>query len=253
MRIAHRFFLLFLVCISLSGCVWLRMLELKAQLSHFDENFKVDSSRNFSLHFLNPVLFSDDYLTLAKVQPSEKEAAPDGKRWRQVFSKINAAGQKETGADVVFTLQFDHNDRLTSWDFSPVFLAMIPPKFLEASLRSLGKGNVDRGKQQLRVNAEDLPKVDAKPPNRDQILSILGEPAEKTLENGLKLHIYRFRADTPATESGYEDRRNASAKLFYDPKTNELQKVTARFLGLKFSVDFRKMLQLEALEKGESA
>lgn len=242
-----------LLATALSGCVWLRMLELKSQLSHFDENFKVTAGQHFTLNFLHPVLYSDDYLTLAKVEPSSKANEHNGAEWRQVFHKLNVKGQKETGRDVVFTLRFNRNDRLESWEFSPTFMAMIPPRFLEASLRSLGKGNVDQGKQRLRVNPEDLPKVDANPPTREEIIASLGEPSEKTMENGLKLHIYRFQTETASTDSGYEDRRNASAKLFYDPKTQELQKVTARFLGLKFSVDFRKFIQLEALGKNDAS
>lgn len=243
--------LLLLLTVS-SGCVWLRMLELKSQLGHFDENFKIDNGKAFTLKFLHPLLYSEDYLTLAKVEPTSRESHNNEAQWTQVFHKLNAEGKRETGREVVFTLHFNRKERLEAWEFSPTFVAMIPPRFLEASLRSLGKGNVDQGKKQLRVNPEDLPKVESKPPTRDEIIAKLGEPAEKSMENGLKLHVYRFETETSAAESGYEDRRNASAKLFYDPKSHELQKVTARFLGLKFSVDFRKFIQLEALGRSET-
>lgn len=234
----------------LTGCVWLRILEMKGQMNHFDEHFRIENGEHFILNILHPVLYDEDYLTLAKVHPSLKETMPDGQRWKQVFHKVDANGKAISGADIVFTLDFDRDKRLKSWDFSPTFVAMIPGRFLEASLRSLGKGRVDEGKKQLRVNPEDLPKLNAQPPTRSQIVALLGEPVEQSESEGKKLSIYRFQTETLYIEPEYEERRNAYTKLYFDPATDELQKVTARFLGLKFSVDFRKLIKLEAVGKG---
>jgi hypothetical protein len=239
-----------LLLLTLSGCVWLRMLEMKSQLANFDENFTTETTDHFILHFLHPVLYSEDYVTLAKVHPSVKQPLPKGNRWRQVFHKVDGKGQIKTGADVIFTFDFNQDDKLAAWDFSPTFLAMIPPQFLEASLRSLGKGKVDEARKQLRVKPEDLPKISSKPPTVKEIQAVLGEPPETGEEDGLKLHVYKFKTDTLYVLSEYEERRSAYAKLYYDPKTDELQKVMARFLGLKFSVDFRNLIQLQAVGKG---
>jgi len=250
MKFAYRTLLLLLVLL-LSGCVWLRVLEMKSQMKRFDEHFRIENSPQFKLHFLHPVLYDDDYRTLAKVEPSLKEALPAGTRWKQVFHKIGPDGKTQPNVDIVFTLEFDPDQRLKRWDFSPTFLAMVPPRFLEASLRSLGKGKVDEGKKQLKVDAEDLPKVVSPPPTRQQIVAVLGEPTEQPQNDGGTLSVYRFVTDTPLVEKGYEDRRNAYAKLHFDPRTDELKKVSARFLGLKFSVDFTRLIQLEAVGKGE--
>jgi hypothetical protein len=250
MKFAYRTLLLLLVLL-LSGCVWLRVLEMKNQMKRFDEHFRIENSPQFTLHFLRPVLYDDDYLSLAKVEPSLKEALPTGARWRQVFRKIEPEGKVSPGIPIVFTLEFDREHRLKRWDFSPSFLAMVPPRFLEASLRSLGKGKVDEGKKQLKVDPEDLPKVVSPPPTRQQIVAVLGEPTEQPESEDGSLCVYRFVTDTHFVEQGFEDRRNAYAKLHFDPRTDELKKVSARFLGLKFSVDFAKLIQLEAVGKGE--
>ena len=233
------------------GCVWLRMLELKSQLSHFDENFRISSSDTFTLQFLHPVLYNEDYLTLARVKPTSEEKLIEGARWIQLFHKLDAHGQVTKGRDIVFTLDFDQHEKLYRWEFSPAFMIMMPAKFFEASLRSLGKGKVDQDKKQMKVDPEDLPKLNEKPPKRAQIIAVLGEPTEQSHADGLKLDIYRFQADSSYIEPEYEDRRKASAKLFFDPKTDELKKVTSRFLGLKFSIDFRNLIQLEALGKNK--
>ncbi|QSA97694.1 hypothetical protein [Methylococcus sp. EFPC2] len=250
MKLLRRLFILALVLL-LTGCVWLRMLEMKGQLSHFDENFRVENNGHFVLDFLHPVLYDEDYLTLAKVEPSLKESLPTGPRWKQIFHKVDAGGKTVPGVDIVFTLDFDEEKRLKRWDFSPAFIAMIPGRFLEASLRSLGKGKVDEGKKQLRVNPEDLPRLNEKPPGRAQVEAALGPPSEVSEDGGKTLSIYRFQTDTLYVKPDYEDRRFAYAKLYFDPASDELQKVTARFLGLKFSVDFRKLIKLEAIGKGE--
>ena len=235
------------LALGVSGCVWLRMLELKSQLSRFDENFKTSTSDSFALQFLHPVLYNDDYLTLARVKPTSEENLAEGSRWKQLFHKLDANGQVAKGADIVFTLDFDKQEKLLRWEFSPSFMVMMPARFFEASLRSLGKGKVDQDKNQMKVDPQDLPKLNEAPPKREQIIALLGEPSEQSNQNGLKLDIYRFRTDTSYVEPEYEDRRNASVKLYFEPKTNELRKVTSRFLGLKFSIDFRNLIQLEAL------
>lgn len=240
---------LILLVILLSGCVWLRVLEMKHQLSQFDEHFKIEHNPHFSLHFLHPVLYDEDYLALAKVAPSLKEALPTGSRWKQVFHKVGRHGDRVQGGDIMFTFEFDRNKRLVRWDFSPGFTAMIPSRFLDASLRSLGRGKVDEGRKQLRVDSKDLPKVNSEPPNRQQVVSVLGEPTDQFEENGTKLSVYRFVTETAYVEPDYEDRRNAYAKLYFDGQNDQLRKVSARFLGLKFSVDFQKLIQLEAVGK----
>jgi hypothetical protein len=243
--------LLLLLIFALSGCVWLRMLEMKSQLANFDENFRTQTTDHFVLQFLHPVLYSDDYITLAKVHPSIKATVETGTRWKQVFHKLDARERVKSGAtDVIFTFDFNKEDKLTGWDFSPTFLAMVPPQFLEASLRSLGKGKVDEARKQLRVRPEDLPKLSSRPPTIKDIQASLGDPAEQGEEDGLKLYVYRFRTDTMFIQPEYQERRNAYAKLYFDPKTDELQKVMARFLGLKFAVDFRNLVQLQAVGKG---
>jgi len=234
-----RLLLVLLMSASLGGCVYFRLLELKGQLAEFDKYFRVETGgEHFVLRFLQPLLYRDDFTELSKLDPSRVETTPTGKRAVQIYRKLDAQGVPRPGSDIVFTLDFDRDDRLISWDFSPLFMALAPAPFLEASLRSLGKGKVDEDKHQLQVDPKDLPKVTARPPRRAEVLKLLGEPHEQA---GLSGALYRFQMQTPRVDDGYEDRRSSHIRLEYDPKTEELVKLRGKFCGLKISINFRRL------------
>lgn len=235
-RIA-RLLILALLLISLAGCVWLRLLELKNQLAEFDENFETQVSDHFTLVFKHPVLLNEDFVTLAKLEPTTKQNTPVGSRWIQAFHKIDGQGKIQPGVDFFFTLDFDQEDRLTHWDFSPVFMSMVPAQFFEASIRSLAKGRVDEANHRFRVEKQDLAKITVKPPTVEKIVSTLGEPIEKSEEDGKTLYVYRFLVDSPHIDKDYLDRGVTDVKLFFDKKTKELARMGGRFIGLKININ----------------
>ena len=54
--------LFILLALLLSGCVWLRLLEIKNQLAEFDDNVRIEvANRHFIVHLLRPVLLSQDF------------------------------------------------------------------------------------------------------------------------------------------------------------------------------------------------
>ncbi|HYE34810.1 hypothetical protein [Methylocaldum sp.] len=227
---------------TLSGCVYLRLLEAKNQLADFERNFRVQITEDhFRLNFLKPVLLSEDFLYLTKLHPSRVEELPQGYRWYLDFRQMNTRAQP--GKSIVFGMTFNRENRLSRWDFSPVFLEMAPATFLEASIRSLGKGKVDEGHRQLKVDPEDLPKVSAAPPNRKKILEVLGPPAEQSVKDGMTLYVYRFKAEAIPVGEENEKRRVAEAKLYFNPITDELIKMSSRFVGLKIAIDYRRLAQ----------
>lgn len=232
--------LLLLLLSGLGGCVWLRLLELKHQLADFDENFATEVSDHFTLVFKHPVLLNGDFVELAKLQPTAKSPTPTGSRWIQAFHKIDAKGRLQPGVDFFFTLDFDKDDYLTRWDFSPVFMAMVPAQFFEDSIRSLAKGKVDEASHRFRVDPKDRALITVKPPTVREIAAVLGEPVEKTVEDGKNVHVYRFLVDSPHIEPDYQDRRLANVRLFFDPKTNEMTKMGGRFIGLKIAINLVK-------------
>lgn len=239
-------FLLLCAALLLSGCVWLRLLDLKGQLAEFDQNVRVEvANQHFILHLLHPVLLSEDFPALTKLNPSRIEKLPQGERWFLAF-RNDPAAKPQAAKTLSFALTFNAEQRLAAFDFSPLFLEMAPPAFLEASIRSLGLGKVDRDKQQLKVDPEDLPKLAAKLPNRQAILAVLGPPAVEFAADGLKVLYYQFRAEAIPIDPEYDKRRQADVKLYFDPAKDELVRLAGRFAGLKLAIDYRRLLSTPA-------
>ena len=234
---------LVLLAATLSGCVWLRLLDIKNQLADFDEHVRVEvADRHFILHLLKPVLYSKDFVYLSKLKPSRVESLPQGGyRWYLDFHFDPAKTAEQKTKIVSFIMTYTAEQRLAAFDFSPLFVEMAPPAFLEASIRSLGAGKVDQGRKQLKVDPEDLPKLKADLPKAATIAQVLGPPAEQLTLEGLTVLIYRFKADAMPVDPEYEERRRAEAWLFFDPATQELVRLKGRFAGLKLSIDYRKL------------
>ena len=139
-----------------------------------------------------------------------------------------------------FTLDFDHDDYLTRWDFSPVFVTMVPAKFFEESIRSLAKGRVDEASRKYKIDPKDRAKITVPPPILRQIKEVMGEPLEKSKEDGKIVYIYRFQVDSPWIDPDYQDRRFTDVRLYFDPKTDELTRMGGRFIGLKINISLAK-------------
>ena len=235
-----RVLILLLLVHSLTACVWLRLLQLKHQLEQFDENFATEVSDHFTLIFKHPVLLNDDFVTLAKLQPTNKAQMPTGSRWIQAFHKIDAQGTLQPGVDFFFTLDFDQDDYLTRWDFSAVFMAMVPAQFFEDSIRSLAKGRVDEASRKFKVDVKDRAKITVRPPTLQELTAVLGEPLETSEEDGKHVYLYRFLVDSPHIDKDYQDRRITDVRLYFDPKTQELTRMGGRFIGLKININLIK-------------
>lgn len=253
MKLTKHFFIRSLIlffALGLTGCVWLRLLEIKNQLADFDRHVRVQVADNhFILNLSHPVLLNEDFVYLTKLRPSRIASLPQGYRWFLDFQFAAPAMKEQADKTIVFAMTFTSDHKLAAFDFSPLFLEMAPPAFLEASIRSLGKGKVDQGKSQLKVDPEDLPKLSEKLPSRKAILAVLGPPAEQFPKDDLTVLVYRFKADAMPVDSEYEKRRLAEAKLYFDPAKDELVRLAGRFAGLKLAIDYRKLIQSPAREK----
>lgn len=231
------------VAALLNGCVYARLLETKTQISEFDRNFHVNAGEHFTLHFHRPTLLSEDFTYLSGIEPTSRQPLTAGKRNNYVFQKVDAndKAMRSPAGDLVFELSFDNNDRLVSWDFSPVFLAIAPAAFLETSLRSLGGAAIDQVNQRISADSDSLEKISAELPPRGKVIAALGEPLEITDRPSSVRYTYKFRLDGRAVDEDHEKNRYAIAKLYFDKTTDRLTKMSGRFAGLKMSINYRRL------------
>lgn len=242
-----RFILLALLLGTQTGCLeWLHAYQTYLQMEEFDRYFAVTANENFTVHFKQPRLFSEDFVALAKLHASSEETITDGKRWRYWFRKVGKDKQL-AHPEISFycDLVFDKEDKVTEWSFSKLFLQIAPPEFLEASFRSLGGAEINEDKKQLRAKAEFINKVSAELPKKSAVLSHLGEPLEVEDQDKEEIYKYQFRLDARDIEEGYEDRALSEVKLTFDKASNELIKMAGRFAGLKISINYRNFQEEE--------
>lgn len=237
----------FALLISQTGCLhWLHAYQTYQQMDEFDRYFGISSGDDFVVHFKDPKLFSEDFVSLAKLHSSSEEKTADGKRWRYWFRKIDRDGQ-QVKPEISFYMDLDFNreDKVTRWTFSHLFLQIAPPEFLEASFRSLGGAEINEEKQQLRAKADQLEKIAAKLPKKAAVIKHLGEPLEIKDKDDSEVYKYEFRLDARDIEDGYQDRALSEVKLTFDKNTSELTKMSGRFAGLKISINYRNFQEDE--------
>lgn len=230
-----------------TGCMyWLRAYQTYLQMDEFDKYFSVTAKDDFTVNFKSPILLSEDFVSLAKLHPSSTSTTDFGKIWKYWFRKIDKTGnitQPET--KFFFDLSFNKQDKLIAWTFSPLFLQIAPPDFLEVSFRSLGGAEINEEKHQLKANAASLKKISADLPKKAAVVQQLGDPLEITSEKDQEIYLYHFRLDAHDIEEGYEDRALSEVKLTFDKQTSELIKMSGRFAGLKISINYRNFIENE--------
>lgn len=235
---------LLVLAASLSGCIyWIRAYQTYLQMDEFDRYFTTVTTDDFTLNFKEPILYSQDFVSLSKLHASEDIPTEQGRRWRYWFRKVNA-DNKVIVPEIKFysDLNFNKESRITSWSFSSLFLQIAPPKFLEVSLRSIGGAQIDKEKQQLRANSKLIDKISENLPKKPAVVAQLGKPLEITDEGEMEIYTYHFLLETHGVEKGYEDRALSEVKLSFDKKTGELTRMSGRFAGLKVSINYRKFL-----------
>jgi hypothetical protein len=218
-------------------------------MSEFDKYFQVVVTDDFTLKFKEPVMLSEDFVSMARLRPSEEKSEPEGKHWRYWFRKVDGF-KKTVKPEVNFysDLNFNQSDKLIAWSFSSLFLEIAPPKFLEGSLRTIGGGEINKAKMSLRGNPDLIKKIADDLPKKAVVVAKLGQPFEINKEKGKEIYIYRFLLDTKAIDEGYEANALNEVKLTFDNKTQELAKMAGNFAGLKISINYKEFQEKSANE-----
>ncbi|CCE24457.1 hypothetical protein [Methylotuvimicrobium alcaliphilum] len=238
--------LVLILCFTLTGCMyWWRAFQTYRQLDQFDRNFAVANTDDFTLQFKNPIMYSDDFVSLSGLRPSYSDPLGEGRRWSYWFHKVDR-NQKPILPEVkfFFNLDFNKENRLIAWTFSELFLRIAPAEFLEVSLRSLAGAEINEGDKQMRASADHIEKIAASLPKKESVIAELGEPLEIIDESDeQEIYLYHFLLETMGIKKGYEDRALSVVKLTFDKKTDELIRMAGRFAGVKLSIKYRKYLE----------
>jgi hypothetical protein len=219
------------VSLLLGGCVYLRLLELKKQLSHFDENFSVPPTEDLTLQCRHPLLQPSDLRWLGAV-PKTITAREGGEDWLVRWVKEAASGiNEEFVYDMVLHLRFV-DGRMVEVQIPKRHLAYVSKDLLVNMLRSTGAAKVDRDDHAADAQTETSAAVP--PPNLSTIKAMLGDPTSKQTTAGRIIQLYRYRLDIANTTA-----KPIEATFVFDAASGELRKFTARLPRGTLNYDFK--------------
>ncbi len=238
-----KWLLLLSLLLLTSGCVYLRLLEVKMQLNDFDRFFRVEVGERFSLFFNKPVMLKKDVLTLSKLRSNDITQTAESTRIRYHFYQLDKDGVViEPKSELMIEFLFNQQQKLFAASFSPLFLKMMPAEYIELTLRAIGSANINRKERRVRADLSALRKSDRVLPLRESIVSHLGEPNVIHLVGPVRMYIYHFKLDCTPLEKRYESRLNTEVRLYFDRETDELLKAWGQFAGMKLALDYRKLV-----------
>ena len=228
-------FLLILIVLSNTGCVYLRLLQVKRQLNDFHNNFNLSDDGGLTLIFKNPVLLEKDIVWLMKNKPLDAERSENGELWRYILEKhYAAANREEDNFDIPISMYFQ-NEKLVEITFPERFLKDLSIPLLKKMLSSMGKAAIDKVNRQLESsfegsNASEIPK-------KKYVLNVLGIPYENKTIEGVTDFNYLYTLKNTGNNSKdkeFEFKINFS----FENTQDRLEKAEFNLNGLGFSLKF---------------
>lgn len=229
--------LLGVVAMTLSGCVWLRLLSLKKQLADFDRYVLVEDTDGLTLRFNKPVLHSEDLLFLMSLEPTRRVTNGATQTWDWTFRKLRAPDSVEQGDfDLIFSTEFVGN-RLTSFSLDDRFLASLPKPLLLGALRSFGQADVDQKRRTATMRWVDRGENPAEwqSLSREALTRLLGEPYALSTTNAISTSVYRYRLDTPSPKS--DESLLARVEFSFLESSDKLTRVDAAYGQFKIAYE----------------
>ena len=228
-------YLVLSLIILTTGCVFLRLLEVKRQLNDFNNYFQINDQNGFSLVFLNPTLHTDDILWLAKRPPTSKEVKDQVEVWTYLFEK-DYRGQKdeEGNFDIPIVMLFE-KDKLNEIRFPERFLKVLSKPLLARMFESMGSAEINEWNRSASSKFEGKDSMEI--PKKEQVTLVLGKPFYNRDSKSDSIFTYKYNLKNDATNSKGKQ-FNLWIKFAFNQLDERLLKVDGNFSRLKVSMDF---------------
>ena len=230
---------LLLIVSLISGCMYVRLLKLKAQLSDFDKYFELRDEQKLTMIFLDPVLLNDDIVWLLKSDPISREETEMGELWTYVFEKQYTGTKDEKGDfDIPLDMLF-HKKKLKEVRFPERFLKYLSKPLLAKMFRSMGDAEIS--KLSRTVDSEFKGNNPLEIPSKAQIIELLGSPFSVEDSDGKSEFTYKYKVKETTPSSSKEEFR-LTTKFVFQQGSDKLLKAEGNLNGLldmtmDFSVD----------------
>ncbi len=195
---------LFAATLLLSGCVWLRLLDLKNQFADFDRWIEVPDNAGLELRFRRPLLLGEDLDTLIRGLPTATVVGPEVTVNSYAFTHVPAEGGPDpASAERILVLTTGiRAGRLAFVDLPPAIFRVIPRELALRAMRSLGHVAVNRIERNA-TTAVDFTGVTTTLPTGDELVALFGRPNQISEQAGRLRVLWRYRlAGTSLREDG---------------------------------------------------
>jgi hypothetical protein len=228
------------LALCFSGCVYLRLLQLKLQLANFDRNFALVTDRGLQLRSLEPVLLASDIRWLG-FEPASTRRSGNVEQWtvRWVTQPADKAADKGS-FEIAFELSFT-DGRLSAFTLAEKYFSLLPMDVVVATIKSLGSGKVDRKGRSMKSTVAVPPgAASAAWPDRNMIAAILGPPTEEHREaNRIRTRFVCVSAD-PGGKG-----KNIEITLVFDAVSEKLLQAAGRLPVGNIDLDFTSTAAVE--------
>lgn len=199
----------------LSGCVYLRLLELKRQFAQFDRHFALHTHDGLRVVAQHPVLFADDVRWIG-LRPETIKRLGQAEQWHIRWVKQLPPGVTDQGTFYVALDLTFAGGKLTGIAIPESYFKLLPKEFVVSMLRSLGGAHVDKSSRNVEASVgADAARLAR--PNLPTVDKILGVPTEEHEEGKHTIQRYRYVLATTEKGGGVFE-----MTLRYDTKSGEL-------------------------------
>jgi hypothetical protein len=234
------YFLLIVLIISLAGCVYLRLLEVKHQLADFEHHCSLEDRDDLGVNFRSPVLLKEDILFLAKRGPTFAEDGPKQGTWEYHFIKQYLPHQEEARGtyDLPVRLFFREN-KMNRGTLPERFCRLMPRAFLIEVFRAIGRVHVNPANRHAQGEFyENQEKWGTPLPKKQDFLRLLGEPYSE--ENTETTSTLTFRYLLQRGGHDQSPRPDAWARLTFLKAGENPIRMEAKFAGLRLTLTFQR-------------
>ena len=218
-----------------TGCVYMRLYEMKNQFGNFDANFELTDKGGLGLIFLNPVLESGDMVWLMKNEPLRKEENGEGEMWTYLFEKQYLTGDREGHEYDIPILVLVQGGMVKEIIFPERFLKNISIPVLKKMFSSMGEADVNK----LSKSASSMFQGGApgEIPGMENIVDTLGKPYSIEEEEETTKYTYLYYLKN-GEASPVRDYFEFETEFVFDNESKSLEKATGTIRGMSMSLDF---------------
>ncbi len=191
----RRFSLLALLVplVLLSGCVYLRLLEVKRQLRDFDANFGLTGRPFLSIDLKHPVLTGKDVTFLIGALPRTVTPGDDADVWHYDFEAVRSSGPQNVPLETLCLDLRVKGGKLLSIVVPEKYLYYFSRDIVIECLRGAVDAEVLKLSKTVRAVLRLTRSTDADLPSLDKTYILLGQPLEVRPDGEWKQLLYRYR------------------------------------------------------------